>query len=108
MFLRGKRTIRGCNGKWSKSRPRRSARFPVARLQSNDRERIRAANYRALPARLPEICASEDRSASANPLHFDVPILPFQKVTRRKLLDAAHERMRAGDIIQREVIMEPG
>src|ERR1700682_5853145 len=70
MVLRGKRTIRGWNGEWSKSRTRRSARFPVARLQSNDRERIRAANYRALPARLPEICASEDRSASANTLPF--------------------------------------
>src|ERR1700687_2816596 len=44
------------------------------------------------------------------PIRFDldVPILPFQQESRRKLLDAAHQRMRAWNIVQREVIMQPG
>src|ERR1700719_362583 len=84
MFLLGKRTIRACNEEWSKNRPHRSAKFPAARRKSNDRERIRAANYRALPARLPGTCASEDRSATANTLPFRRPHLAIPTGAREE------------------------
>src|SRR6266851_10122798 len=44
------------------------------------------------------------------PIRFDleVSVLPFQQVSRREFLDAAHQRVRAGNIVQREVILQAG
>ena len=41
-------------------------------------------------------------------LHLDVSVLPFQQMSRRKFFDAPHQRVRAGNIVQREVILQTG
>jgi len=104
-FSRGKRTIPGVMKDCGRIDPPLS-QIPAARRKSSARERIRATNCLALPARLPGTSASELEAQPPVRFQLDVPSCHSSRCWR-KLLDAPHERMRAGNIVQREIVMQP-